>query len=271
MPSIVTVRLEASAPLFFDETWPLEELFLDILRRSQAPFPQLERDYRPYTLSPLWRTEPLHASTTDKHLPGRLASSYEWRIGLLDDALTPHLLQGIEAAETLKLEANELTVSEVASETCTYQSMAQESQDRVANAPDKHRRIRLEFLTPALLYRSKMPMPLPDPALVFRYYLGAWDTFAPRDLWANFNLLDGIKFHIAITDHRLETRRVRPTDRRSRVGCVGWVNYTAMAWRKLGPEFLGTLHTLARFAEFCGTGELTTRGLGQTRYMSGKR
>jgi CRISPR/Cas system endoribonuclease Cas6 (RAMP superfamily) len=105
--------------------------------------------------------------------------------------------------------------------------------------------------------------------LVFHSLLLAWDTFAPRDLWVNINLLDAVEAHLAVTEHRVETRPVRVADERLRTGFLGQVTYKMMAWEKLGAEFLGTLHMLARFGEFCGTGELTEHGLGQTRYVKG--
>jgi CRISPR-associated endoribonuclease Cas6 len=274
MPAVVTIQLEAPNPLFFDEAWPLEGLFLEILQRSQ-PHPlgteRRNRELKPYTLSPIWHAYDRQLSVSGGVPEGEIPTAYQWRAGLLDDALTSHFLHGLEGLETLSLEGKRLNIGNVATEERTYHDIVEQAQVLVSNRPDEQRRIHLEFLTPAILYRSGLPMPLPDPSLVFRHYLSAWDTFAPRELWANFNLLDAVTFHVAVTKHRLETRRVQLAGGKTKVGCLGKITYTAMAWRKLGAEFLARLHMLAQFSEFCGTGELTTHGLGQTQYMSGKK
>jgi CRISPR-associated endoribonuclease Cas6 len=270
MPTAITLHLEAADPLFFDETWPLEELFLETLARSgqagRSVEPE-ERALKPYTLSSIWRDSDQPPS------PQELldSSAYRWRICLLDDGLAPLFLAGVEGTKTFNLDRKPLTVRNVTTENASYEQIVQEAQDYAYALPNRARCLQLTFITPVILRRSGLPMPLPDPILVFRHYLDCWNTFAPRELWVNVNLLDAIEFHLALTEHQLKTRRVVSIGKRAGIGFLGRATYEAMAWRKLGAEFLGTLHTLARLAEFCGTGELTTRGLGQTRYMSGKR
>jgi CRISPR-associated endoribonuclease Cas6 len=258
MPTAITLRLDADAPLFFDETWPLEDLFLDMLKRGQpdSATATTQREIKPYTLSPIRRVQ-------GKQMP---ATAYQWRVCLLNDALTPSFLHGLESTQTLTLDNHSLTIGGVAIEEGAYADIAHQAQAQASAGPDDERQIGLEFLTPAILQRSGLPMPLPDPPLLFHHYLEAWDTFAPRELRVNFNLLDAVAFHVAVTEHRLETRRVKLADGGTRVGLLGRVALSVMEWRKLGVEFLGHLHTLAHYADFCGTGELTVNGLGQTRY-----
>jgi CRISPR-associated endoribonuclease Cas6 len=263
MPTAVTLRLNAERPLFFDETWPLEELFCDLLKPTPAA--PHHGDLKPYTLSPIRRAD-------EKRTPaaqGTLAMTYQWRVCLLDDALTPRFLQGLDATQTVTLDGHALTIGGVSIEEGAYADLAQQAQARASAGPDDARHIALEFLTPAVLHRSGLPLPLPDPPLLFRHYLAAWDTFAPRELRINFNLLDAVAFHVAVTEHRLETRRVKVEDGETRVGLLGRVALTVMEWRKLGVDFLGHLQMLARYADFCGTGEMTVNGLGQTRYGRG--
>ncbi len=256
MPTIITLSLNTSEPLFFDEMWPLEAIFFDILGQS----PQRETpSTKPYTLSPIRRAQ-------GKRRAGAPVGAYQWRISLLDDALRDSLMQGLEAAQTLELDGKPLTISGVAIEECGYEDIIRLAQEQTGARPDDERSLKIEFLTPAVLYRSGLPMPLPDPPLVFEHYLRIWDTFAPRELRVNYNLLDAVAFHVAVTEQHTESRRVRLAGGGTRVGCLGSVMFTAMGWRKLGPEFLERLHMLARFANFCGTGELTANGLGQTRY-----
>lgn len=266
MPTAITLQLDAAAPLFFDETWPLEELFLGILGQAGEAEPDKGKretpSVKPYALSPIRRAQGRRIPAG----PGGIATAYQWRICLLDDALAPRTLSGLETTQSLSLGDGLLTISGVSIQECTYPDIAQQAQAQIERDPDRERHIGLELLTPAILYRSGLPMPLPEPALVFEHYLRAWDTFAPRELQVNFNLLDAVAYHVAVTEHRLATQRVRLAGGGTRIGCLGNVSYTVMNWQKLGAEFLARLHMLARFAEFCGTGELTESGLGQTRY-----
>jgi CRISPR-associated endoribonuclease Cas6 len=268
MPAVVTVHLNPSVPFFFDEALPLEELFLEILEKSRPDSPAAGgrgSEFKPYTLSPIWRS------------PGRRAPDEEmlqdtecqWRVCLLDDALTPHFLEGLKAAGALNLEGNGLAIGQAEVEERSYQHIARQAQEETCAGPDRARHFGLEFITPVVLRRHGLPMPLPDPLLLFRHYLSCWDAFAPRELSVNVNLLDAIEVHLALAEHSLETRRVRLGDG-SKVGFLGKATYTAVAWEKLGVEFLGTLHMLADFATLCGSGEWTARGLGQTRYSKGR-
>jgi CRISPR-associated endoribonuclease Cas6 len=261
MPTALTIQLTAATPLFFDPGWPLAQRFLEILARGGASPPEGREALKPYALSPVWRTA---APTVLTAVPCR------WRVCLLDDALTAPFLEGLKATDTLDLNGTALNVGEVAVETCPYDRLVRQAQQNAQARPGRARHLNLEFRTPTLLYRSGLPLPLPDPLLVFRHYLSVWDTFAPRELWVNFNRLDAVQFHVTLTRHHLETRRVRGDDGHAATGFVGRVSYAVREWHKLGAEFLGTLQTLAQFGTFCGTGAGTTRGLGQTRLFRGQ-
>lgn len=265
MPAIVTVHLQAPSALFFDENWPLEERFLHILGPVQPEAQRRPDAPKPYALSPLWRAH-------RRPLPSELLESttYHWRVSLLDDALTTPFLRGLEATESMDLDGAPLAITKVVVKEQTYQEIAHRSQAQARTRPKKACRIGLEFITPALLYRAGLPLPFPDPVLVFGHYLTVWDTYAPRDMWFNVNLLDAIKFHVAPVEHRLETRPVRWPGERAQVGVMGGIVYVARQWHKLGQEFLGTLQTLARLGIFCGAGLGTERGLGQTRPLKGR-
>lgn len=268
MPAAITVQLQAPTPLFFDEDWPLEARLLDVLRRAKARLPERGQgdELKPYALAPLWRVQEKGESA-----PGVMGpAAYQWRVCLLDDALTAPLLQGLQATETLDLNGILLTVGQASVEETSYAELARRAQAEAQARPARAWRLGLEFITPVVLYRSGLPLPLPDPVLVFRHYLSAWDTFAPRELWINFNLLDAIQYHVAPGEHRLETRHVQWGNRRTVPGFLGGVVYTAHHWQKLGAEFLGNLQMLVRFGVFCSTGEGATRGLGQTRLLKGR-
>ncbi len=258
MPAAITISLTTTERLFFDETAPLERLFLDILTAG-TPAPKDHR-LKPYTLAPIWlhRQRGIPAEEKQGHL------EYQWRVSLLDDVLTKPFLGGLKTEPTLKLNGHLLAVGPVKTETQTYAQLAKNSRGNPGTPSERY--FNFEFITPVILRRHNLPFPLPDPVAVFHHYLLAWDTFAPRELWLNINILDAIEAHLALVEHQLETRQAKPDGKNPKTGFLGQATYKMIAWEKLGAEFLGALHRLARFAEFCGTGELTERGLGQTRY-----
>ncbi|MFC1976140.1 CRISPR system precrRNA processing endoribonuclease RAMP protein Cas6 [Chloroflexota bacterium] len=259
MPTTLTIPFTTTERLFFDETWPLERLFLDILTAGRPASLKNER-LKPYTLSPIWlyRQRGVPAEEKQGHLV------YQWRVSLLDDSLTGLFLDGLKATPTLKLNSHLLAIGPVKTQTQSYAQLAKTSQG--STRPPSERYFNFEFMTPVILRRHGLPFPLPDPIAIFHHYLLAWDTFAPRKLWININVLDAIEAHLALVEHQLETRQVRPDGKAPKTGFLGQATYKMMAWEKLGSEFLETLHRLAHFAEFCGTGDLTECGLGQTRY-----
>ena len=268
MPTVLTIPLTAPTPLFFDPAWPLEALFLEILAGSgqarsgnRKERPQEAGRPNPYTLSPLWRSQ----QRGEPARPDLKAVTYHWRVSILDDTLTPRFLAGLKATETLTLGDTPLTVGKAVVKISSYKEIARRSQAYAAAKPKAARHINLQFLTPVILRRHRAPFPLPDPALVFRRYLTVWDAFAPPRLWFNINILDGIEFHLGVIEHQLESRKVALAGGKPGTGFVGQVSYLVMAWEKLGTDFLAALQSLSRFSEFCGSGALTERGLGQTR------
>ncbi|RME76322.1 MAG: CRISPR system precrRNA processing endoribonuclease RAMP protein Cas6 [Chloroflexi bacterium] len=261
MPTLITIHLTATEPLFFNPAWPLEERFRQILARGGSSVPE-EAAPAPYTLSPIWpvRTPGPPASPAT-------ALPYRWRVSLLDDALTGPFLAGLQKTPALEFDGRSLVVGQPDVQLHSYDELAAGVRRQVGARPPAFRRVGLKFLTPVLLRRHRLSFPLPDPVAVFHHYLDGWDTFAPRELWVNVNLLDAVEMHLETVDHQLETRRIRVPGGKMAAGFIGQVTYRVRQWQKLGPDFLAAVQMLARFGEYCGTGELTGHGLGQTRLL----
>jgi CRISPR-associated endoribonuclease Cas6 len=254
MPTLLTLPLTAPTALIIAESQPLQPLFEELVGRPVQP--------GSYTLSPLWpdRRKGQPAPAFDQ------PTTYQWRISLLDDRLLESLQKRVADLSYLHLANTPLVIGQGQWFHQSYPDLAGQAQRRATAKTQAARWVRLDFLTPVLLCRHNRPYPLPDPALVFYHYLNGWDTFAPRDLQINVNVVDAIAAHLILIDHQLETRTVRLDTRRSRIGFLGKVTYKMMDWEKLGVDFLATVQTLARFSEFCGSGDFTEQGLGQTRF-----
>lgn len=127
----------------------------------------------------------------------------------------------------------------------------------------------LEFASPTAFKRQGRSFVLPEPALAFQSYLAAWNEFA----FPAFDpaLLAKIENEMVITRYQLRTEALQLRNQGdaapSQIGFAGRCGFTIFnperaLWR--------TLHLLADFAFFCGTGYKTTQGMGQTRRVSGQ-
>ncbi len=268
MPTLITVQLDTPMLVPVDGLWMSEATVLDILQRGLASSPTLERrtDHpRPYAQSPM-RHSRARRLTVQEVLK---VSPYQWQVSLLDDSLTDAFVKGLQATQTMNVGGKSLTVTGFQATTKAYQEIVETS--RHATNADALKQFSLEFVSPAVLQRDGLLLLLPDPPLVFHSYLRAWNAYAPATLHLNVSLIDAIQFHINLADFKLAARRANLSSGDVYTGCSGWIRFVVSNWRKLGSEFLYEVHTLARFACFCGTGELTYQGMGQTRYQSMNR
>lgn len=259
MPTTLTLHLTSPQPLFFDEAWPLEATFRTVLAEAEISIPNTE--LLPYTLAPLMPKRP----------PGRPSlnlseqTPYYWQITWLDDGLTSRILAAFQQLDALIFGEMTLTVTDVQAKLQPYGELVSRTHDWAKRKPKAVRFADLSITTPALLHRQGLALPLPDPVMVFHYYLAAWNCFAPHSMGINANLLDGVAAHVTITAHQLETRSVTITDVGTRTGLLGQVTYQMIAGHKLGLDFLGQWQSLVHLAPFCGTGDWTQQGFGQTQ------
>lgn len=263
MPATIVLQLSASLPARIGTQQPISTLFSDVLNhRTGLSSHEQRRDTEvaPYATTPIRRRQ------VDQAAMGEVG--YEWCINVLDDTLVPNVLQTLDGVTEFNLDEQAIKIRDVATKLMSHHEIVQKARTQASENPERMRYIGLEFVTPAILLQNGLPMPLPEPSRVFHYYLRAWNAFAPEDIPINVNLLDAIAFHVGVAQHRLQTVRVVLSDDEVHAGCVGRITFAVERWQKLGADFLGQLHTLARFAEWCGTGEHTTRGLGETRYLN---
>lgn len=108
-------------------------------------------------------------------------------------------------------------------------------------------------------------VPLPLPGLVFDSYLQRWNAFAPLALPPELKRY--AQECVAISRYRLQTALVEFGAARQ-VGFVGSCQFLALVH---DPYWLRLLNLMAAFAFYCGTGQHTTMGLGQTKQIGRAR
>ncbi|MFN8499546.1 MAG: CRISPR system precrRNA processing endoribonuclease RAMP protein Cas6 [Anaerolineae bacterium] len=134
------------------------------------------------------------------------------------------------------------------------------SYEQVMEGARPEPRITLEFASPTTFRQGEVNLLFPLPASVFGSYWRRWQAFAPLKL-DDEALLAFVEESVVVERYDLATRIVSYGEHQFN-GCVGTCQY-----RVLGnnPAYARQLNALADFALFCGTGQKTTQGLGQTR------
>ena len=158
----------------------------------------------------------------------------------------------------------------------TFEALAQE---HLLGVGRPERKLTLRFASPTTFRRTEGEtsltddqgrayraaghnVPLPLPGLVFDSYLQRWNAFAPVALHPDVKRY--AQECVAISRYRLQTLLVEFGAARQ-VGFVGSCQFMALVH---DPYWLRLLNLLAAFAFYAGTGQQTTRGLGQTKRIS---
>jgi CRISPR-associated endoribonuclease Cas6 len=131
-------------------------------------------------------------------------------------------------------------------------------------------RIDLEFASPTVFKRQGLMFVLPLPQLVWGSYLAAWNEFASPGF--DLKALTTLEHDVQISRYQLRTRAVKgqtisqPSESaRETIFKFGFVGRCAYTIFRPERALWRTLHLLADFSFFCGTGYKTTQGMGQTR------
>lgn len=244
----------AYVPLLFDDSPKcsavhLPALFLDCLVAGDPALADKLRDApppRPYTLSDFYRRD----------------GTWTWRVALLCDDLLEPWLNGLQSLGTLPTSDGSVPVNvdDVTTEQVEYRTILDQA------VADHH--IRLHFISPTSFSTGILTYPLPDPLVLFQSWSGRWNAFSPFKLARV--LLDVAAVHVAISYCVIRTR-VMDLGVGREVGFMGRVNLRVVQAHRLGNEVLCHLAALAEYARFCGTGQRTAQGMGQTRRYTGTR
>ncbi len=124
------------------------------------------------------------------------------------------------------------------------------------------RAVRVQFSSPAYFAQNGASTALPDPRLIAGSWRRRWDASLPAgdplaisdDTWRDTHRA------LSLAEYDLHTERRDSGYDRDQAGMVGWLVIRA-AGSSGASRVLGTL---ARFAEFCGTGAQATHGFGAT-------
>ena len=137
-------------------------------------------------------------------------------------------------------------------------------------------KITYDFASPTAFRSNGSDIPLPVPGSILRSWWHKWNDFAPPGMHIDpaWPLFADACVLVSKYDH-LSTRRwdFGEGGHGGATGYVGEVELSllppgrAREWQAVYPGSRHVLHTLSRFALYCGTGHHATLGMGQTRCL----
>jgi CRISPR-associated endoribonuclease Cas6 len=262
---VVTLKPTAPAPIGNSTGASLHALLFNLIaQENRALAEQLHADApsKPFTVSPL-RGKIKRAGERRLATPEQFYSvRYTTLADDLFNALSKILLGKFLYRGNVTLDGAEFVVQNVAVEPEKSRgwgsiSSAEEIWARASSAPD----IALRFASPTAFRQRGLNLLFPIPANVFHSYREKWNAFASPAIDDTF--LAWVEQNVAVEAHELESRMTWFGGFQLH-GFTGWCRYTA---KDKDAARLKQLNALADFAFFCGTGQKTTQGMGQTRRM----
>ncbi|MCI0626818.1 MAG: CRISPR system precrRNA processing endoribonuclease RAMP protein Cas6 [Acidobacteria bacterium] len=241
---IAAVRAHALNGLFHTEMGKHHPAVVDDLHRTNGP--------APFSLTPLFDEEQFLG----------------FRVGALTADFGQHVAEvwgGLAAQRAeVQLGSAQLWVQEVK----PGRPRATSYEQLLAEAPVAHG-LRLRFETPVRLKTFGQSGVLPTPHAVWQFYAQRWEKHAGSSLPPEFVRWTGAR--VQATELALETRYAYIEKTVEWKGVMGEVEYLAFTDDDRDvpasriPDYLRAWQALALLAEFCGTGEKATMGMGRTR------
>ena len=236
MPSIIELRLQASWQVRPDSR-QLHGLACALFEGNGAD--HLGQD-KPFTVWPL------------REAPAGAGYDWEFRAAWLSGSPPP---VAVLVAECLRHGHVTCTVAEARRRTVSCAQLA-------AGGPV--RALRVEFSSPAYFSQNGNSVVVPDPRLIAGSWRRRWNKYLPDghalaisdDAWRDTHRA------LTLAEFDLRTERRDSGYGHDQAGMTGWLSLR-MAGNST-PESARVLGTLARFAEFCGTGAQTAHGFGAT-------
>lgn len=240
---IQAVRAHALNGLFHAELGKRHPAVVEAMHQADGP--------APFSLAPLFN---------EAHFLG-------FRVGTLTTDFGQRIAEvwgGLAAQRAdVQLGSAQLCVEDVKpgrSRATTYEQL-------LADAPAAHG-LRLRFETPVRLKTFGQSGLLPTPQAVWQFYAQRWEKFAPMPLPPELVRWAGRR--VQATDLALETRYAYIEKSVEWKGVMGEIEYQAFTDDDRDvpssrlPDYLRAWQALALLAEFCGTGEKATMGMGRT-------
>jgi CRISPR-associated endoribonuclease Cas6 len=251
MPIKLRFALEGPDPVSpFRHATGLRAVTLDWIRRADPVLSQAIHDAnqsKPFSISRLWSEEEVAM----------------FEVAVLTDSLVAPLLEGIESAgKMVRLGPHTYFLRE-------WQTFGAVTWEELLTPCPAAREFHFRIVSPTAHHAAgelRKSIVLPSPELYFGSWLGRWNVCCPAqfDMEAIRSLVEQ---QVAVKSCEGGTRVVMLDQGRPFIGFQGDVRFTLLKPDTVAPEARSALATLTRFAEYCGTGVDTMRGMGQTKTL----
>jgi CRISPR-associated endoribonuclease Cas6 len=266
---IISLEPIQTAPVGNSLGASLHGLFFNLLREGDAALARRVHDadaVKPFTVSPLNGKLPRVAGE-------RMAVAgltYWARFTTLTEevyhALNPVLLGRFLRGGAVTLDGVEFKVVDVATEPREEKRFGRlSSAEEIWVRAQPESNITLRFASPTTFKQRGLNLMFPIPANVFHSYRERWNAFTPYPVDEGF--IPWAEQNVAVEAHHLQTRMIWFGEFQLH-GFTGWCRFTT---KDKDAARLKQLNALADFAFFCGTGQKTTQGMGQTRRIREER
>ncbi len=245
---------------------PARSVHAALLRRLELIDPELsqalhEAQAGSHASDHPWTISPLIGQM--KRVGEYLVAVPDWRYRVRVTALAPRVIESLSAAfdsdkpigrDPLVLES---VPFEVAAASTHWERLS--TYPALLTNASARRRITLKFHSPAGFRTRRSYGLAPPPRLCVEGYLRKWNAFSNLTMPTD-ELLAYVDENIRIADADLRDAAVR-FGKYSVAGVVGSVTWEAL---EVEPHMLRLVNTLVDYASYCGTGTLTSQGMGQT-------
>ena len=268
LSTVFTLHPNASGIIRFDQGRALYAAFLGWVKQIDEEFSNSlhdEQALKPFTISPLFGN--LHPKggvvslSVDEVVYFRVTTLNK----KMTDILNEILKSGISSLKLGEIDVGvEKTKEHIWNRQTTYETLITQtliSPDR----PDFS--LESEFYSPTVFHISDHKyLGFPLPLSVFGSWLNNWNKFSPLSLPIETRIFVDEKVNV----NRFNLRSITAHYQGTFTGFVGTCRFIAA---EPDPYWLRVLQALWEYSYFCGTGNHTTIGLGQTRpvYRDEKR
>ncbi len=206
---------------------------------------------KPYCISPLRREN-----------AGRRKGCF-FDLSVLVDGLYAPILEGQAAQEDI------FHLGNFAYRVCEREVHHLQTYEEIVEGvrPDA-KEFRLRLCTPTAHHRGseiRKAVVLPDPELYFGSWWTRWNLCS--ELQISEAVLAVVARQVAVSYCQGGTQTANIDEGRNFAGFVGEVTFVLLKPNTIDPEIRQALAALGRFAEYCGTGVDTMRGMGETQLL----
>lgn len=127
------------------------------------------------------------------------------------------------------------------------------------NPPD---RWNFEFYTPLTFHGNYGHFPIPYPLTILNNWLRKWNSL--NYIQINDQIFNQVESQILVSYYKLQSLSLSMKKPRMLISGIGKMSIFT---KDVKPGINAALDLLSHFSFFCGTGQLTTRGLGMTRLL----